>query len=595
MTFHHFIRRYTRVVMIFIVIVMVIPLVLWGSLGPTGEAADSEEDAGIIFGDVHVSKGEFRRHRYRAVADFWLEVYTRRRREQEPTDKVLNELTWDRIILLQDAKEKGVHASETEYRDLVWNLYRFGVQMQRRQAPVRRQEFNEQIFDMIGRTVFRLQPRAFREWVREQATVQKLQGLVAEGAFADYSRVYEEVVRQNRMAKAAFAGFDPQEFVRSLTPVRPAEIAAYYERNKTRYQIPDRVRISYLMADYESLKGGLPEPTDGEVRKYYDDNQAEFLEEHEHEEGEVHREDEEPPQVRPFAEVREQAADRVKTRKAEAKASEIMRDVNRALGEMVDAGTGGVPDDAFEKLKEKFAAQDVTLTLAETPLFDLASLEGIEETVGDNSNLDVWAFAADRGTGDVSGSPVTTSKAVALFRVADKKASQEAALTAPIRSRIRKALREDRLRNLASAAANRTVGEINARGFAMGKGDAEWTTTKYFAVRSGRPEMEDWQLASAISQEVAGGRLQAGKATRIAGSRLRDPERADWSYALYLADVAPGESQDFESDFDSALSRLNNQERSLAIDRYGRQLRAMADLKDFMGKVPAGKPEAPSP
>ena len=58
-SFEKFVQKSTRGLFAFIVVIMIVPLVMWGYMGNAGE--EREEDkapAGVIYGTITVSKGE---------------------------------------------------------------------------------------------------------------------------------------------------------------------------------------------------------------------------------------------------------------------------------------------------------------------------------------------------------------------------------------------------------------------------------------------------------------------------------------------------------------------------------------------------------
>ena len=71
-SFEKFVHKHTRTLFSFIVVTMVLPLVLWGYMGKSSEEKEEDKgDAGVIFGTLHVSKGEYNRHLQTATASYW--------------------------------------------------------------------------------------------------------------------------------------------------------------------------------------------------------------------------------------------------------------------------------------------------------------------------------------------------------------------------------------------------------------------------------------------------------------------------------------------------------------------------------------------
>ena len=50
---------------------MIVPLVMWGYMGDDGQAEEDKGDAGVLYGTIHVSKGEYNRRLATAPASWW--------------------------------------------------------------------------------------------------------------------------------------------------------------------------------------------------------------------------------------------------------------------------------------------------------------------------------------------------------------------------------------------------------------------------------------------------------------------------------------------------------------------------------------------
>lgn len=73
-------------------------------------------------------------------------------------------------------------------------------------------------------------------------------------------------------------------FVGQVTEPKDAELQAFFEMHKNTlpapgqsgFLVPQRVRLAYLMADYEKFEGKAAEPTDAEITEYYEKNRDRY-------------------------------------------------------------------------------------------------------------------------------------------------------------------------------------------------------------------------------------------------------------------------------------------------------------------------------
>jgi len=597
MNFGKFVQRSTKGLFIFIAVMMIVPLVLWGYMGGGGpDTKEFEGDAGTIFGGTRISRMEFEEQRLRAYPAWWWDkiqhdfrirfMLSRNQRPDGPKPDEVHNMAWKNIILLQDAKLKNVTATEREV--LVRRSQLFSAIMGGRQ-------YQDEMFDRIGRDIFAASPTVFRGWIEDQVVIDKLLDLVTEAEFAEYDRVYEQLGRQQQTVKAWYAGFDPKDFFRDVKPVRPDEIAKYYEANKAKFKVPEKANVSYLMVDHEELKRKMAEPSEEEVKKYYEDHKkSEFQKPHEHQPGEQHRDDEEP-KFKAFDEVKAEIPGKIKQKNAEKEAAKLMDRLNVDLGADAAANGGKYTDDVFDRLKAKYANEGIALVHDVTPSFDRKHVDDIEKTVGQNSTLAAWAFDSKNAVGTIS-QKIATSKGVLLFRLLQRKESYEPGLTEQIRERIVKTLQREQIRKRTGQVAANVVQEINTRGLSAGRRKhpaAEWRSTRYFKADGGDPGVEDAQLGAAIRTNSAN--LVPGNAMVVPGSNLRNPEKQDWSYVVYKEDAIDAPGEDSPAQFDTARRNLNEDSRRRRRDDYIKVLEAQAERKEEPGLRKDAPTRAPTP
>jgi hypothetical protein len=597
MNFGKFVQRSTKGLFIFIAVMMVVPLVLWGYMG-TGapNAEELQGTAGTVFGGIRISRTAFEEHRLRAYPSWWwdrierdrwfLFMMMQGRKPEGPKAEEVHKIAWQNIILLEDAKSKGLAATESETLLKIREVYG--------RITMGRMPFQEETLDRIARDIFQASPSVFRAWIEDQVLIDKLLTLVTEAEFSDYDKVYDQLTRQQQSVKCWTAAFDPKDFFRDVKPVRPEEVAKYYDANKAKFKVPEKANVSYLMIDYEELKKKMPEPSEDEVKKYYEEHKkTEFQKAHEHAPGEQHRDDEEP-QIKPLEEVRAEIPGKIKQKNAEKEGARLMDRINVDLGADAAANGGKYTDDIFDRLKAKYANEGIALVHDVTPSFDRKHVDDVEKSVGQNSTLAAWAFDSKNKVGDIS-QKISTSKGVLLFRLLQRKESYDPGLTEQIRDRIVKTLQREQIRKRTEQVAANVVQEINTRGFSAGRRKypaAEWKATRYFKTSGGDPGVDDAQLGQAIRMQVA--TLVAGKAMVVRGSMLRNPEKQDWAYVLYMEDSIDSPDEDVQSQFDTVRRNLNEEARKARRDAYIAITVAEAKLQEEAGLL-RKEPGAPEP
>lgn len=598
-SFEKFVQKSTRGLFAFIVVIMVVPLVLWGYMGNSG--SESEEDqgsAGVLYGSIPISKGEYNRALQSASASWWWKKYNDPmtlmlmrygRQPEPPKPEDLQKQAWEDIILLREAKANGIDATEhetlIEMRE-IFDRFMGG-----------RSEFKDDIMGRIATDLFHVSFPTFQTWLRTHVVVEKLLQLISNSEFADYDKVYDRLMTGHQMAKVWYASFDPKDYLKDVKNPTTDEIAGYYQKNKDKFKVPAKVQVAYLMADVDELKKKEKDPTDEEIRKYYEDFKvAEFARPHEHKPGDEHKDDEKP-EYKTFDEVKGEIPNKIKTKAAEKKAAEIMNKVDVALGAAATANNNKYPDDIFDQLKAKFKGEGVELTYDITVSFDPKQVEDIEKTVGSNSNLAAWTSDGSTKVGDIS-QKVKTSKGVALFRLQKKIDALDPGITERTRETIVKELQKEQIRKKTSQAANNVVQEITTHGMisARAKYPLDWRLTRYFKLGGGDTGIEDAQLGQAISRQV--GQLRPGKASMIAGTAVQNKDKADWAYVVYLEDLFDVPPDDASAQFPGQRKTLDEDARKRYRDVYIQDTvkNAAVEIDPSMKKVDAKSTDsAPTP
>jgi hypothetical protein len=593
-SFEKFVQKSTRGLFAFIVITMVVPLVLWGYMGKSGtEREEDKGDAGTLYnGLIHVSKGEYNRHLQTAPASYWskkfndpmtLMMMRYGQKPKDPTPEQLSEQAWEDIILLREAKANGIEASEQESLMEMRDIY---------QKFVGRPDYNDEIMGRIARELFHVELGTFSTWISDHVVIEKLLTLIGSSEFADYDKVYDQLLNGHQMAKVWYAAFDPRDVQKDLREPSPDEIIREYQKNKEKWKIPAKVQVEYLMVDADELKKQEPQPSEADVKAYYNDNKAEFTKPHEHHPGEEHHEDEKA-EAKPFDEVKAEIPDKIKRKAAEKKAAEIMSRVDVALGAAATANNGKYPDDVFDQLYKKFKDQGVVHDI--TLKFDPKQVEDVEKTVGSNSTLSTWAFEPALKIGDVS-QKVKTGKGTALFRLSAKVDSKESGISDRIREAIVKDLQKEQIKKKTQQLANNVVQEITTHGMnaARKKYPIDWHVTRYFKL-DGDTGIEEAGLGQAIEQQIRGKQVLPGKASVLSGAMLRNQNKADWAYVVYLEDLMEIPPDDVNAGFSGSRRSLDEEARRRYRDAFIQSTVKDAAVKPDASLKKAGGKSSDSP
>src|SRR6516225_8070171 len=114
----------------------------------------------------------------------------------------------------------------------------------------------------------------FESSVRDDILMEKLRTLVGAGVSLTDKEVEEEYHKRNEKAKLSYFVIDPSK-LEAKANVSEQEQKDYYEKNKTKYTVPEKRQAKYIYV--ESVKQRpFVTATDDELRQYYSQHSTEY-------------------------------------------------------------------------------------------------------------------------------------------------------------------------------------------------------------------------------------------------------------------------------------------------------------------------------
>jgi peptidyl-prolyl cis-trans isomerase D len=240
----------------------VVVLVLGGSMllylvpqtPGTGEAAT---DTVAKVGDQAVTLGEVRQQ---------LAQIEQRNQVPKPLEslyarQILNQLVFEKEIEYE-AKRLGITVSDQERADRI-KQYVPGafvngsfVGMDRYSAEVQAR--------------FQLTVPVFEELIRQGLLEEKFRKRVTDGISVGPNELQDEFRYKNEKIKLNYAVIKPEELAAKINP-DDAEIKAEYEKNKSRYQIPEKRVVRYGLLDTTKMQRNI-QVSDDQLKVQYQNN-----------------------------------------------------------------------------------------------------------------------------------------------------------------------------------------------------------------------------------------------------------------------------------------------------------------------------------
>jgi peptidyl-prolyl cis-trans isomerase D len=220
-----------------IVILISIPFALWGIQEYLG--VGSEPVAATVEGDEITERELDRRFQ-----EFRMELRERLGRAYRPElfddarmrQEVLDDMIRNRVIL-QASLDMGIRAGDAQVRDSIMAVPAF-----QRDGRFDKEAY-ERVINMQG-----MSSNQFEQRVRGSLMASQLSQVVGSSEFITDAELADAVRLRNQRRRFDYVILPLQRF-ESEAPVSEQEIQAYYDDNPEAFEIPEQVKVRYLVVD----------------------------------------------------------------------------------------------------------------------------------------------------------------------------------------------------------------------------------------------------------------------------------------------------------------------------------------------------------
>jgi peptidyl-prolyl cis-trans isomerase D len=221
----------------------------------TGEASSTDIVARV--GDQTVSTAEVRQQ----LAEVSQRNQIPKQLESLYARQILNQLVFQKEMEYE-AKRLGIHVSEREEAD---RIRQFLPTAYNGDTFVGRDRYAAEV-----QARFQLTVPVFEELIRQGLLQDKFRKLVTDGVSVGPQELQDEFKYKNEKVKLDYAFIKPEDLEAKITPDE-AEIKAAYEKNRSRYQVPEKRVARYGLIDLNQLRQ-TTQISDDELKAQYQAN-----------------------------------------------------------------------------------------------------------------------------------------------------------------------------------------------------------------------------------------------------------------------------------------------------------------------------------
>ncbi len=252
-------------------VVAVFVMLIFFEWGGVNDRQSANTDVAATVGSEEITYSEFQQQ-YRNLEDRYRQTFG----EQFNSDlakqfnlpvQALDQLI-NRRILLMEAKEIGLRATDTEVRDAILEY------------PA----FLDEDGNFIGTERYqqllranRLTASDFEHSLRSDVLLGKLNAILSQTAYVSEAEVENSYREQAERAEIRFVQLPATELTAEVSTTA-AEIESYFADHQTDYELPEQRVADYLLVDTVKLRREVEVPEE-ELTAYYNDNQDDFTRE----------------------------------------------------------------------------------------------------------------------------------------------------------------------------------------------------------------------------------------------------------------------------------------------------------------------------
>ena len=174
-------------------------------------------------------------------------------------------------ILLVEAEKLGISASKDDVAQFL-HKGQFGEFL----FPKGEYIGDERYTDFVARQ-FNMSVTEFQDEVKASIVIQRMQAMITAGVSVSDQEVRDDYRKSNIKIKFDYAVITADDLRKTINP-SDNDLEAFFKKNSARYAsaVPEERKITYIAFTPGDLPGGVPQPTQQEIKAYFDAHQGEY-------------------------------------------------------------------------------------------------------------------------------------------------------------------------------------------------------------------------------------------------------------------------------------------------------------------------------
>ncbi len=255
-------KKNIKIIMFFIAIIIVPAFMLWG-VGSVLKSQGKDSLAGLVF-SKKISKDDFVKQ-YHAVHNQAQLLYG------ENLNKVkellnLEGQTWQRIILLEEARRRKIKISDPEIIAAIQD------------SPIfkKNNTFSKDNYETMLKYYLGLSPQQYEAQVRDDLKIKVLIEKITDNVKITEAEVWEKFKSEKSSFKLSHILINPADFLENINPTKE-ELAVFYNENRESFKKPEQVNLEYLGILFQDLATDII-VAEEEIDNYFKEHEEDLKE-----------------------------------------------------------------------------------------------------------------------------------------------------------------------------------------------------------------------------------------------------------------------------------------------------------------------------
>jgi peptidyl-prolyl cis-trans isomerase D len=277
-----FLQRDNRVVKAFFIVIIgaaSVSMVVYLIPGLTGETSVSADTYAVVYPhwySRYISSGE-------VVTQSRVEMAARQQLQQRGPqyagnpmilnffEQQVGEQLVQEQVLLTEAAKLGIVASNEDVAAFL-HAGAFGEFLFPKGNYIGKDQYTNFVASRFNMSV-----DDFENEIKREIVVNRLKAMITAGVSVPDQEIRDNYRKQNIKIKFDYAVVSSDDVRKTINP-SDAELESFFKKNSARYAaaVPEQRSVNYFAFTPDQLPGGVPQPSQQEIQRYFNDHQSEY-------------------------------------------------------------------------------------------------------------------------------------------------------------------------------------------------------------------------------------------------------------------------------------------------------------------------------